>query len=113
MIENNGKITINILSQNTLLGKSTIDNILIDLVMFGIVYRDRNEITLKENNYSDTMKKIQLFFKRHIVWLSIQKQFGDKFSVSDYNTIFASLYSTNQISDKTKKYIQLDYRLAS
>ncbi len=103
LIENNGKITINILSQNTLLGKSTIDNILIDLVMFGIVYRDRNEITLKENNYSDTMKKIQLFFKRHIVWLSIQKQFGDKFSVSDYNTIFASLYSTNQISDKTKK----------
>ena len=96
LIENNGKITINILSQNTLLGKSTIDNILIDLVMFGIVYRDRN-------NYSDTMKKIQLFFKRHIVWLSIQKQFGDKFSVSDYNTIFASLYSTNQISDKTKK----------
>lgn len=73
LIENNGKITINILSQNTLLGKSTIDNILIDLVMFGIVYRDRNEITLKENNYSDTMKKIQLFFKRHIVWLSIQK----------------------------------------
>lgn len=103
LIENNGKITINILSQNTLLGKSTIDNILIDLVMFGIVYRDRNEITLKENNYSDTMKKIQLFFKRHIVWLSIQKQFGDKFSVSDYNTIFASLYSTNQISNKTKK----------
>ena len=103
LIENNGKITINILSQNTLLGKSTIDNILIDLVMFGIVYRDRNEITLKENNYSDTMKKIQRFFKRHIVWLSIQKQFGDKFSVSDYNTIFASLYSTNQISDKTKK----------
>ena len=103
LIENNGKITINILSQNILLGKSTIDNILIDLVMFGIVYRDRNEITLKENNYSDTMKKIQLFFKRHIVWLSIQKQFGDKFSVSDYNTIFASLYSTNQISDKTKK----------
>ena len=49
------------------------------------------------------MKKIQFFFKRHIVWLSIQKQFGDKFSANDYDTIFDSLYSTNQISDKTKK----------
>lgn len=67
MIENNGKITINILSQNTLLGKSTIDNILIDLVMFGIVYRDRNEITLKENNYSDTMKNTAFFQKTYCV----------------------------------------------
>ena len=103
LIEKNGKVKIDDLSKETLLGRNTIDNILIDLVMFGVIDRDRDKIGLKDKSIENIIQSIKDFFKRHIVWVSLQKQKENEFNINDYNKIFSSLYSMNNLSDKTQK----------
>lgn len=97
------KVKVEDLAKDTLLGRSTIDNILIDLAMFGIINREKDGIYLKNNNIDEISRTMREFFRKHIVCVSLHKQVGTTFDLATYTKIFNTIYSVEKISEKTQR----------
>ena len=102
LIDHPDNMTSAELAQETLLGKKTIDNILIDLAVFGIIRRHKGIITLKKRHISDIYHEIRSFFKRHIVYINLHSKMADGFDYKEYFNIFSASYPVAKISAKTQ-----------
>lgn len=90
------------LSIKTSLGENTLDNIMIDLVMLGVVKKDKRMVTLLYKNADEISHCIQEFFGRHIVFTTLQKRKNEKFNYSSFVETFTEIYNRNSINKKTK-----------
>lgn len=82
---------------------STLDNAMIDMVMFGIASRTDGIIRLSYDNETSIINALQSFFKRHVVFEALKDQHKDGFDYNAYCTVFNSLYNNTNISQKTQR----------
>jgi hypothetical protein len=82
---------------------STIDNNMIDCVMFGVAKRENDIITVATYNEGELVEILQSFFKSHILYIQLNNKFKGEFEYSDFQDLFYSIYIENDISMKTKR----------
>lgn len=97
-----GDMSASALAQKLSMEITTIDNIMIDAVMFGVAQKKNNTIHLLAKSEAELIEILQAFFKKHIVYKSIQKLSRDSFDYSAFSKIFHSVYPESNISNKTK-----------
>ncbi len=90
------------LGEKTCLGEKTLDNVMLDLAMLGVVKRDKKNIILLYNNEEEISKCIQEFFSRHIIFTSLQILQEKPFNYTYFEEVFMNIYAKNSINAKTK-----------
>lgn len=80
----------------------TIENIMIDAVMFGIVQKKNNIVHLLTDSEEELFAALQTFFKKHVMYISMQKLGNDGFDYLTFSKVFHSIYTDTNISSKTK-----------
>lgn len=90
------------LSKNISLTVPTIDNIMIDAVMFGAVQKKNNIIHLLPDTEDNLYKVLQSFFKKHIVYVKLNEFGAEKFEYRTFMSIFDEVYAESNINSKTK-----------
>lgn len=98
----NPNITIHELSKRTSLKESTIDNLMMDAIMFGIAKRQKDQIILLYNSSGEIASCIQDFFRKQVIYKLIQSGSNDSFTYSYYNDLFDSIYDQISANQKTK-----------
>lgn len=80
----------------------TVDNIMIDGVMFGIVQKKNNIIHLLPKSEEGIIETLQDFFRKHIVYKNLQATSNEDFDYIFFSNLFNSVYPDTNISKKTK-----------
>ncbi|MEQ8154933.1 MAG: restriction endonuclease [Clostridiaceae bacterium] len=78
--------------------KRTVENIIIDLAMFGIVEKLDDKIVLTQFDLEAALKIVYDFFKSHIIIKKL-RDINAPINIDEFNSIFSSIY---QYKDKTK-----------
>ena len=100
------------------LTSSTIDNVMIDMVMFGLAKRESGKIYLIVNSLDKGIELLWDFFKRHVVYIESQKELKNGFLYSDFKELFIKIYNEKLLNDKTRNtysskifdwFIKLDF----
>ena len=99
---NEGDMTAVKLSENLSLEVPTIDNVMIDAVMFGLVQKKNSVIHLLPDTEDDLFKMLQAFFKKHIMYQELGKYGIEKFDYHIFWGIFENIYGESNINSKTK-----------
>ena len=81
---------------------ATIDNIMIDAVMFGVAQRNSNTIHIISDSKEALISTLQAIFKKHTVYVEIKKLGLEYFNYSHFAKIFHTIYTDNNINGKTK-----------
>lgn len=81
---------------------ATIDNIMIDAVMFGVAQRNSNTIHIIPDSKEALISTLQAIFKKHTVYVEIKKLGLEYFNYSHFAKIFHTIYTDNNINGKTK-----------
>ena len=97
-----GDLTAVQLSQHLSLEITTIDNIMIDAVMFGLVIKKNNIIHLVPDTEDNLFKVLQAFFKKHVIYKELGKYAVGKFDYRTFSDVFESVYRDTNINKKTK-----------
>lgn len=97
-----GDLTPSELGAALSISKATIDNIMIDAVMFGVAQKNSNTIHVIPASEEALLSSLQTIFKKHIVYMEIKKQSIEYFDYSLFSKIFHSVYSDNNITSETK-----------
>ena len=97
-----GDMTSAELSQKLSLTVSTIDNIMIDSVMFGAVQKKNNIIHLLSRTEDELYKVLQAFFKKHMVYEKLNRLGLEKFDYRTFMNVFDETYAESNINKKTK-----------
>lgn len=84
------------------LGIPTIDNIMIDAVMFGVAHKKNNIIHLLAKSEDELFGALQAFFKKHIMYKNMQKFAGENFDYLIFSKAFHNTYTDTNVSTKTK-----------
>ena len=80
----------------------TIDNIMIDAVMFGVAQKKNNVIHILAKNEDELYALLQAFFKKHVMYREMQKLSSEKFDYLAFSKVFHSVYADTNLSTKTK-----------
>lgn len=99
----NNNVSSNTICSELSLKASTLDNAMIDMVMFGIASRTDGIIQLTNNNEESIINTLQNFFKKHIVYEALKEQHKDGFDYNSFCTVFNNLYINTNISSKTQR----------
>lgn len=97
-----GDMTSAELGEQLSLKIATIDNIIIDVVMFGVVQKKNSIIHLIPDSEDELFGLLQAFFKKHIMYIRLKESGLEGFDYSTFSTVFASAYTSSNISPKTK-----------
>lgn len=81
---------------------ATIDNVMIDAVMFGIAQKKDGVIVLLPSSEEELFAMLQSFFKKHIVYQKLFALDAKTTSYENYQLIFHELYSDSNLNEKTK-----------
>ncbi|MDD3142307.1 MAG: hypothetical protein PHX08_25545 [Lachnospiraceae bacterium] len=100
---NNGMLSTEQLSKNISMKNSTIENFLVDAVMFGIAKRDDGDISLMMQNEREIVVTLRLFFYRHLLYIELKNNYIQEFTYQDYLDSFSNIYQESSIAEKTKK----------
>ena len=84
------------------LTSSTIDNVMIDMVMFGLAKRESEKIYLLVDSLDRSIELLWDFFKRHILYIESQKELKNGFTYSDFRALFVKTYNEKLLNDKTR-----------
>lgn len=98
-----GQLSIEGISIRANMKISTIENFLVDSVMFGVVKKENGVIVLTKNNKSDIFVTLRNFFRKHLVYIELKKRFLQEFDYDDYYLCCEQVFSTNSLADKTKR----------
>ena len=82
---------------------STIDNFLLDSVMFGIVKKENGLIALTTKSEREIVLLMRKFFYKHLVYIELRKTFLQGFDYAEYYKCFESVYEENVLAEKTKR----------
>ena len=102
LLENGNTLSTDELSDKVGLTNSTLDNAMIDLVMFGLAKRESGKICLTVDSFNLGIELLWDFFKRHIVYIIGQKELKSEFPYSDFKELFVKIYREKMLNDKTK-----------
>lgn len=102
LLNSNGHMETKSLCIQSGFKSSTIDNLMIDLVMFGIAKRENGIISLVSNTANDIARVLQNFFKSHAIFIEIHNQKLESFDYKAFREIFLIKYSNSDINEKTK-----------
>lgn len=102
LLENGNTLSNNELGNKVGLTNSTLDNVMIDMVMFGLAKRESGKIYLTVDELDRSIELLWDFFKRHIVYITSQKDLKNGFTYFDFKRIFIETYNEKLINDKTK-----------
>lgn len=99
---NSGDMPSKELGDKLSLGIATIDNIMIDAVMFGIAQKKNGIIHLIPTSEEELFGLLQAFFKKHVIYIRLKELGSERFNYSTFFAVFGSAYTTSNISSKTK-----------
>ncbi len=99
----NGPLSTLDLSRNIGVNINTIDNLMIDCVMFGVAKRENDMISVTTNSEEELVDTLQSFFKSHIIYIQLLPQNKEGFDYTYFQKLFQLIYSQSDISDKTKR----------
>lgn len=101
LLENNNHLSNGELGMRVGMTNTTIDNMMIDMVMFGLAKRERGIIYLTVNSLQESIEVLWDFFKRHIVYVIAKKELKTDFEYEDFKKIFIKTYSEKLINSDT------------
>lgn len=102
LLEKGNSLSYQELCNRVGLTSSTLDNVMIDMVMFGLAKRESGEIYLVVDGFSKSIELLWDFFKRHIMYILCQKELKSKFTYNDFKNLFIKTYKAKLLNDKTK-----------
>lgn len=102
LLENGNVLSNQELGSKVGLTNSTIDNVMIDMVMFGLAKRENEKIYLIVENFERSVELLWDFFKRHVMYITSQKELKSRFTYYDFKELFIKNYSEKLLNDKTK-----------
>ena len=100
----NNNITSDQLAYETGLKKSTIDNAMIDMVMFGIAQRKKDNISLMMDTKQNILECLSDIFKNHLIYKLMQQSVINTFNYEIYSSIFMATYAQGNLKKKTILY---------
>jgi len=98
-----GDMTPNELSLKTNLSTTTIDNIMIDVVMAGVAKRENGMVSVIFSHEDQIIRTLQSFFMNHILYNQIALYARDGFNYLFFSELFNTIYEHSEINSKTKK----------
>lgn len=101
LLENNNHLSNEELCTRVGMTSTTIDNVMIDMVMFGLAKRERGVIWLTVNSLQESIEVLWNFFKRHILYIIMKKELKVDFDYADFKRIFFKAYSEKVLNVKT------------
>lgn len=99
----NGSMSTDLLAQKVNMKNTTIENFIVDSVMFGIVKKENGTIQLIQSSESEIVFALRDFFYKHIVYIELTKTFLSEFSYVDYFKCFNQVFAEKSLAEKTKK----------
>lgn len=99
----NGSMSVMDLSQSLSMNTTTIDNVMIDGVMFGILKKESGIISLTSSNEDNIVKSLQEFFKQHIIYIKMASNDADNLNYQIFLNTFNQAYNGDNINKKTKE----------
>lgn len=99
----NGPLSTSDLSKNIGVNINTIDNLMIDCVMFGVAKRENDMISVTTNSEEELIDILQSFFKAHILYIQLLPQSKEGFDYTYFQRLFNSIYEQSDVSVKTKR----------
>ena len=91
------------LSKKADLNIATIDNMIIDVVMFGVAKRENGIISLTISTEEQIIKSLRSFFTSHVLYNKIKSQAKDGFTYGFFIELFNIIYEHSDINLKTKQ----------
>jgi len=98
----NDKIEIQELATKSSLEISTIDNIMIDLTMFGLVSREQKTVKLLYTTNQEISKCMRAFFERHVVLVALKNESKGSFSYEAFSELFNQFYLNETMNERTR-----------
>lgn len=100
LCENN--LSVDMIASKTGMNVGTIDNVMIDAVMFGIVQKKDGIVTLLPSDEEEMMAQLQSFFRKHVMYQRITNSDTKGLSYENYQKLFHETYTESSLSEKTK-----------
>lgn len=98
-----GDMTATELSEQLSISPATVDNIMIDAVMFGVVQKSNNIIHLIPDSKEELALQLQTLFKKHVIYSELKQRGVESFDYVYFQKIFQSSYNDVNIKEKTKE----------
>lgn len=95
-------VSIEELSSNVNMRIKTLDNVMIDAVMFGLVKKENGIIILLPKTEEEIIALLQSFFMKHIMYKKLLYEIKDSFDYLMFSDIFNTLYKDSNLNKKTK-----------
>ena len=102
LIENDKCLSNSELCNRVGLTNSSVENVMIDMVMFGLAKRESDKIYLLVDSLDEAITSLWSFFKHHIIYISCKKELKNGFVYSDFKTLFNREYKEKLLNDKTR-----------
>lgn len=102
LLENENVLSDDELCSKVGLTNSTLDNVMIDMVMFGLAKRECGKIYLTVVDLNRSIELLWDFFKRHVMYIIGQKELKNEFTYIDFKELFIRTYNERLLNDKTK-----------
>lgn len=99
----NGDMSSTALSEKLSVSPATIDNIMIDAVIFGVAQKNNNVIHLIPKTKEELALQLQMLFKKHIIYSELKRRGLESFDYSYFQKIFQVSYNDIKIQEKTKE----------
>ena len=94
--------SVDFIAARTGMNVGTIDNVMIDAVMFGVVQKKDGIVTLLPLDKEAMVVQLQSFFKKHVMYQRMVNADVTGFSYDNYQKIFHETYTESSLSEKTK-----------
>lgn len=91
------------LSKKLTVSPATVDNMMIDAVMFGVAQKNNNIIHFIPESKESLFLQLQLLFKKHVIYGELRKRGIESFDYTYFQKVFHSSYNDVNIKEKTKE----------
>lgn len=98
-----GDMSSSELSQQLSVTPATVDNIMIDAVMFGVAQKNNNIIHLVPKSKEELALQLQILFKKHIIYSELKQRGVESFDYLYFQKVFQASYNDLNIKEKTKE----------
>lgn len=98
-----GNMTTDVLASKVDMKISTIDNYLVDSIMFGLVKKVNGKVSLTTTSEREIILSLRMFFYKHLIYIELKNNYLQDFNYSDYFKRFESVYEDSVLAEKTQK----------
>ena len=94
--------SVDALATKTGMNVGSIENVMIDAVMFGVVQKKDGIVILLPSNEEAMVAQLQSFFKKHVMYQRMINTDATGFNYENYQKLFHETYMESSLSEKTK-----------